>query len=108
MVKIYFFIPDPEAPRVLGQTTPYRRATDRNVVLSRVPSVGEFVSLGNDTTGVAANYEVVLVLHAAGRPNETDAEVYLNRVDMIAVTKALASKQGQFDVRSNAFPESLD
>lgn len=102
MAKIYFFIPDPE------KMSPYRVATDRNVTLSRVPSVGEFVSLGNDTTGVAATYEVVLVAHAAGRPNDTDAEVYLNRVDMIAVTKALACKKGEFDVPSNAFPESLD
>lgn len=101
MSKILFFIPDPD------KLSPYRVATSKNVTLSRVPCVGEYVNLGNDTKGVSADFQVVLVLHAAGRPNDTDAEVYLNRVYMPQVLKALAGKPGDFDIPNTAFPEPI-
>lgn len=100
--KLYFFIPNPQPDGL----TDYRVGTDENVEFSRVPCVGEYVNLGNDTTGVSADYEVVLVHHAAGRPNDTDAEVYLHRVDMLEVKKALPARKGRFDIPSTAFPES--
>lgn len=100
--KIYFFIPNPD----LDKLTHYRVATDVNVEMTRVPNVGEYVSLGDDTSGVAADYVVVLVHHTPHRPNDTDAEVYLHRVDMIEVKKNLHERaKGPFDIDSNRWPK---
>lgn len=55
---------------------------------SRVPCVGEILSMGNDADGIHAAYRVVLVVHAprgtVRRPagaKPFDAEVYAARVD---------------------------
>ena len=54
--------------------------TRKNLEFARLPSVGEFVNLGNDTEGVSADYRVAVVVHAPLRPNGIDAEIYLERV----------------------------
>lgn len=99
MPKIYPFIPDPE-----GQLN-WRVGTDENLDFSRVPCVGEYISLGNDTAGIHAVYQVVAVIHAAGRPNDTDAEVYLRRVEFLDVQKSLANKPVPFEIESKLFPK---
>jgi hypothetical protein len=55
---------------------------DKKFRFTRVPSVGEFVALGNDEDSIAADYEVVLVHHLPLRPEGVDAEVYMRRIYM--------------------------
>jgi hypothetical protein len=55
---------------------------DRTFEFTRIPTVGEYVSLGSDESGIAADYEVVLVHHLPLKPNDIDAEVYMKRVSM--------------------------
>lgn len=98
MAMIYVFIPDP------SDNQRWRMGTSRNVELSRVPCVGECLSLGNDENDVHAVYQVVHVLHAAGRPNDTDAEVYLRRVDHMEVIKNLPSSVPH-EIESDSFPQ---
>jgi hypothetical protein len=57
---------------------------DREFQFTRVPSQGEIVSLGADENGLAADYEVVLVVHMPLQPKGRDAEVYLRRIDLSA------------------------
>ena len=100
MASVYFLIPDPE------KLTTYRVATDPNVEMTRVPHVGEYVSFDRDTNGAGgADYVVVLVRHTPGSSRGVDAEVYLHRVDMLEVQKALPETgYSRFDVPSTAWP----
>ncbi|HVZ86647.1 MAG TPA: hypothetical protein VHG72_06750 [Polyangia bacterium] len=50
------------------------------LTFTRVPNVGEYVNIGDDTEGMSADYRVVLVLHAPLKPNGVDAEIYMERV----------------------------
>ena len=52
----------------------------RNLKFTRVPLVGEFVNLGDDTGGHSADYRVVVVVHAPLQPSGVDAEIYMERV----------------------------
>jgi hypothetical protein len=52
----------------------------RNLEFTRVPVVGEFVNLGDDTGGHSADYRVVVVVHAPLQPSGVDAEIYMERV----------------------------
>ena len=84
MAKVnFFFEPDPDrgAPfRILSPT----------LDMTRVPSVGEVINLGNDEAGVSADYQVVLVVHAPLRPSGIDAEVYGKRVFLAGAITAAA------------------
>jgi hypothetical protein len=65
-----------------------------NLTFTRVPNVGEYVNIGNDTEGHAADYRVLLVVHAPLKPNGVDAELYMERVfwpdAMLAEDKRIA------------------
>ena len=64
------------------------RALPDDHLFSRVPQIGELITLGNDSEGHEACYRVVLVLHMPTKPSKLDAVVYAERVD---ITKYLTS-----------------
>lgn len=100
MPQIYFFVrPTPD----WNKLAPFQMLTPR-VEMTRVPSLGEVVSLGNDKSGSAADYVVVLVHHCPFRPNGIDAEIYMRRVDIAGEVLRAATYSGETDEVSNEMP----
>ena len=84
MPKVILFLdsdPSGEAPFLMVT----RDSGDDGFDLSRVPCVGEFVHLGPDADGIAADYEVVIVHHLLSGERDVEAEVYMKRVYMVDV-----------------------
>lgn len=50
--------------------------------LSRVPEVGELITVGEDTRGHSLDFRVLLVRHEPAKANRTDAMVYVERVNI--------------------------
>lgn len=97
MANVMMFVdPDPEGVSAF-------RIIDRKLVLPRVPCLGEVVLLGEDESGLAAHYEVVLVCYTP-TDSDIDADVYGHRVYLPALIKAAAKPGASGPWRSNSRP----
>lgn len=74
MASVSVLVPNPA-------TEFYVVVTDEITELSRVPCVGEHISLGD------LNYEVVIVRHLVDKAHARDADIYVHPIDIVEMQR---------------------